>query len=550
MTRRARLLATAMMVGLTGPVAADPIALLIGNEDYERLSDVRRGDEVTGAEDSLSDVGVRVVAAAEADLGDMQAALSEFGQMTRDADAMLIVLSGRFVHSEVETYFLPIDAEPQSLVTLPANALPLSTVLAWLQSVPGKAVLAIAGDNTRGDFGPFLEIGLGDIEVPQGVTLVRAGPRTMARFISATLAEPGASIEQGAQSGDVRINGFIAADQVFLSEAAPAIVSPPDPSDDASDEDRLRDRLAWRRAEQDNTSDAYRGYIQAYPNGDFVDMARNRIASLNESPEARAERIEQSLDLTRDQRREIQRDLSLLDYNTRGIDGIFGRGTRAAVRAWQGDQDFDQTGFLSREQIERLDDQAALRAQELEEEAERRRLQLQAQDDAYWDETGAFGDEAGLRAYLERYPDGLHAEDAQAALGEIEQRKRDRAGARDRTLWDQARSIEYLDRSPDGAFRDEARTRITALRAEASGANSAAAREEQALNLSPTTARVIEGRLDALGLNPGRVDGVFDNDTRRAIRRYQQSRNLPETGYLNENVVVQLLADSVRSIFR
>ena len=88
------------------------------------------------------------------------------------------------------------------------------------------------------------------------------------------------------------------------------------------------------------------------------------------------------------------------------------------------------------------------------------------------------------------------------------------------------------------------------MRAEASGANSAAAREEQALNLSPTTARVIEGRLDALGLNPGRVDGVFDNDTRRAIRRYQQSRNLPETGYLNENVVVQLLADSVRSIFR
>ena len=62
MTRRARLLATAMMVGLTGPVAADPIALLIGNEDYERLSDVRRGDEVTGTEDSLSDVGVRVVA--------------------------------------------------------------------------------------------------------------------------------------------------------------------------------------------------------------------------------------------------------------------------------------------------------------------------------------------------------------------------------------------------------------------------------------------------------------------------------------------------------
>jgi peptidoglycan hydrolase-like protein with peptidoglycan-binding domain len=53
-----------------------------------------------------------------------------------------------------------------------------------------------------------------------------------------------------------------------------------------------------------------------------------------------------------------------------------------------------------------------------------------------------------------------------------------------------------------------------------------------------------------LGLKPGKVDGTFDDDTRRAIRRYQSARNLDETGYLNEAFVVQILADSVRSIFR
>jgi len=61
---------------------------------------------------------------------------------------------------------------------------------------------------------------------------------------------------------------------------------------------------------------------------------------------------------------------------------------------------------------------------------------------------------------------------------------------------------------------------------------------------------VVEQRLDRMGLRPGRVDGVFDTDTRRAIRRYQQARNMEETGYLNEAVVVQLMADTVRSIFR
>ena len=39
------------------------------------------------------------------------------------------------------------------------------------------------------------------------------------------------------------------------------------------------------------------------------------------------------------------------------------------------------------------------------------------------------------------------------------------------------------------------------------------------------------------------MDGVFDDDTRRAIRRYQASRaDMDETGYLSEAVVVQLLA--------
>ena len=46
------------------------------------------------------------------------------------------------------------------------------------------------------------------------------------------------------------------------------------------------------------------------------------------------------------------------------------------------------------------------------------------------------------------------------------------------------------------------------------------------------------------------MDGVFDDDTRRAIRRYQAARNLEQTGYITETFVVRILADSVRSIFR
>ena len=161
--------------------------------------------------------------------------------------------------------------------------------------------------------------------------------------------------------------------------------------------------------------------------------------------------------------------------------------------------------------------------------------------------------------YLERFPDGEFSDLARARLDEIERQKRADTDSRDRQLWDEASAAnsiqgyrDYLDLAPDGAFRDEAAERVAALeKAEADASqNSRAARQEQAMNLNKSTRRVIESRLDGLGLKPGRVDGTFDENTRRAIRRYQQARNMPVTGYLNENVVVQLLADSMRSIFR
>ena len=38
-----------------------------------------------------------------------------------------------------------------------------------------------------------------------------------------------------------------------------------------------------------------------------------------------------------------------------------------------------------------------------------------------------------------------------------------------------------------------------------------------------------------------RADGTFDADTRRAIRRFQRSRDLPVTGYVTQATMVHLL---------
>jgi peptidoglycan hydrolase-like protein with peptidoglycan-binding domain len=56
---------------------------------------------------------------------------------------------------------------------------------------------------------------------------------------------------------------------------------------------------------------------------------------------------------------------------------------------------------------------------------------------------------------------------------------------------------------------------------------------------------VVESRLDALGLQPGQVDGRLDSDARDALRAFQGDRGLPVTGFLDEPTLVRLLADSL-----
>lgn len=548
--------ATAITLASTAPVWADGAALMIGNEDYAGLNDLRRGDEVTGPASAFERQGFEVFSISDAEGRDLVEALSAFEAAASDADRLLVVLAGRFAHSATDTYFLPTDARPGALTDVAATAIPLSQILAILAETPGQAILALANSDVDGNFGPLLQIGIGDLDLPQGITLLTGAPRPLAQSVQ-RLARPGENLANLRNSRSVQIGGFVMDGQVFVADLREPAVAAQAPTPTTTD--RSADLLAWRLADRIDTIEAYEGYVDSFPDGQFTAMATGRIEAMTDTPEARAERTEQALELNRDQRREIQRDLTLLNFNTRGIDGIFGRGTRAAISSWQTANSTDVTGFLSTDQITRLDAQAERRAAELEAEAERRREDRLAQDLAFWEETGARDDEPGLRAYLTRFPDGDFAEVARTRLETIERRKRAETNTRDRQLWDEARIQDteqsyrdYLAIAPQGAFRQEAEDRIAELTraSQQTGRQRQAIQEENALNLTPNTRRAIESRLDRLGLKPGKVDGTFDDDTRRAIRRYQSARNLDETGYLNEAFVVQILADSVRSIFR
>ena len=330
----------------------------------------------------------------------------------------------------------------------------------------------------------------------------------------------------------------------------------PVPNQPVTDEAaRAEEEALWTGALALDTVEGYRNYLSRYPAGRHVAEAEQAIAAILAEPNRAARLTEDALALTRDQRREIQRDLSLLGYNTRGIDGIFGPGTRGAITNWQQQNGFAQTSYLDAEQINRLDAQAARRAQELAAEAERERQALLRADRAFWEETGAGGDAAGLRAYLERYPeDGQFTETAIAALAEIERQARITAQERDRAAWQRAADLHtvagyraYIAEFPRGAFVDNARNRIDNLTRAVENApvQDAARAAEQALNLNGLTARLLEERLAELGFDAGPTDGTFDAETRQALRQYQRQSQMPVTGFVDEQTLIRLLADAL-----
>lgn len=63
---------------------------------------------------------------------------------------------------------------------------------------------------------------------------------------------------------------------------------------------------------------------------------------------------EADLGLGREERRAVQAGLTRRGFDTRGIDGVFGRGTRNAIAAWQRANDQEATGYLTAAQYDRL----------------------------------------------------------------------------------------------------------------------------------------------------------------------------------------------------
>lgn len=544
--------ALALIIAPVVPASAAGIALIIGNEDYETASASRGASQVLSSRSALETAGFQVVEGENLSAAEMRDALAivlDAQQGADGTDRLVIILAGHFAFSRQSAWLMGRDLDAPGLARADGVGLRLDTVLEIAAGAQLGAVVILAQTSSNDDMGYRLDSGLPiRLAIPQNVAVVRAAPTRVTPMVQALMV-PGTTL-----ASVVDASRFLQAD----GYVPPLIPFLPDGFAPAAN----ADRRAWAEALQANTEAAFDTYISAFPGGLFITDARTARDRLRATPE----RVEEGLSLTRDERRTIQRDLTLLGFNTRGIDGIFGPGTRNAITGWQELNDLDNTGFLTREQIFSMAAQAARRAVELEEAERARQAEVERADRAFWRDVGAAGDEAGLRAYISRYPDGVFADVANERLAVIAEDQRRAAAARDLAAWQTARNSNtvtayeaYLATHPEGEFAETARTRLTDLRPPAEPApeptpepapvDTAARDAEAALGLPQITRVLIERRLLAEGYNPGALDGSFDADTRNAIAAYQQDRGLPVTGFVSQSLVGQLVTQGLLGIF-
>ncbi|MGZ9809247.1 peptidoglycan-binding protein [Pseudoroseicyclus sp. H15] len=536
---------TALAALTAGAASADDAALLIGIEQYETLGVIAGADDVTKASSDLNDRGFTVLSLTNGRVSSSSQAIAEWIAEVPDSDRLLVALTGRFATDGTRSWLIAADANSPTIMTIGQQGISIDGLLEILADRPRNAVLFLGAAGRGVDYDDWLREELGPIDVPDGVTVVTGPPNVVAAAVNGIAAQNGTEIMSQLRANDrLNLSGYVPRRFEFLPEGGFA----PAPRSNAAEE------ALWQGALALDTVQAYRNYLSNYPVGRHASDAEAAIEAIISEPNRAARLVEEAMRLDRDERQDVQRDLTMLGYNTRGIDGIFGPGTRGAVTNWQQENGFPQTSYLTPDQITRIDAQAARRAAELEAEAERRAAAERRADNSFWEETGREGDEAGLRAYLERYPDGIHAEEARDDLQRMEEAARQRARAAERRDWDLAREADsddayslYLQRYPNGNFVEAAQARREELRQQDNRRDEviAAEAQENALGLTAFTRRLVETRLDNIGLEPGEVDGNFTGETRRALRRYQRDRQLEPTGFLNETTVVRLLADAI-----
>ena len=389
------------------------VALVIGNANYKHAPLLANPiNDAVDMSAALERLGFAVTRLENLGWQNLHRSLREFSRAAEVSEVALVFYAGHGIEVDRKNYLIPVDAELASDRDVDFEAVSLDLVL---HAVKGASemrlvILDACRDNPFAakmqSAGATRSLGRGLARVEPAVeTLVAYAAKegTVAsdgsgrnspysKALLTYLEEPG--LEVGLMFRKVRdsvlgatggrqepfLYGSLSSEGFYLSatpaEGVAASATPAESDDSGTLQIQAQmlaaDREFWESIkDSDNPSD-YLAYTNRFKNGIYVELARIRIENLQDgsleigssgafteetsqpSAEEGLKLAENSLGLTRAERRQIQHGLNELGFDAGLVDGLFGNKSRRAIRLWQQAKGKESTGYLNQSEADAL----------------------------------------------------------------------------------------------------------------------------------------------------------------------------------------------------
>ncbi len=387
------------------------VAFVVGNGAYKNVANLPNPPvDARAMAATLRNVGFEVVEGTNLTRDAMTERLLEFGKKAQGADVAVFFYAGHGIAISGTNYLLPIDADIKSEMDVKLGAA-INIDLTLDQTMSDAKVKLVFLDACRDN--PFaakiksnatrsVSVGSGLAEMKSGEgTLIAfaTGPGQTAldgqegtnspftRALIAHITEPGTEIQQAMTEVRAQVNEETNKGQlpwghtnligsVYLNPAAPPVANAAAPAGSTPAAVATAtggsdvELEFWRSIKESNKPEELNAYLTNYPNGQFKSLALSRIASLENGPSTTTRNLttgtdpatftadanqttEDQIGLERGQRRDVQRRLNGLGFDTK-VTGKFDEETRAVITRWQAARGYPATGYLNKLQHKAL----------------------------------------------------------------------------------------------------------------------------------------------------------------------------------------------------
>jgi hypothetical protein len=395
----AALSAASLLISASTDAFADKrVAFVVGNGAYKNVPALPNpAVDARSMAKLLRNVGFEVVEGSNLSRDKMTEKLLDFGKKAEGADVAIFFYAGHGIAVNGTNYLLPVDADLKSEMDVKLGAA-INVDLTLEQTMSDAKVKLVFLDACRDN--PFaakirsakatrsatVASGLAEMKSGEGTLLAFAtGPGQTAldgeagtnspftRALLANIAQPGVEIQQAMTKVRAQVNEETSKGQlpwghtnligsVYLNPAPTAgVPSTPAPATAAASEVELE---FWRSIKDSNKVEEFNAYLTNYPSGTFKTLALARIAALQDGPsnttrnltsgavdqaifsDEATQMTEDQLGLSKTQRRDVQRRLTGLGFDTKAT-GKFDEATRTVITRWQAARGYPKTGYLN-----------------------------------------------------------------------------------------------------------------------------------------------------------------------------------------------------------